>query len=123
MIPLASRPSHGARPLTPPRPVTRAARRGDASMPSPHGSAGKFRLFVYGTLKRGGSRHAPLQSQRCLGEAQTTATYALHDLGDYPGLVACSKDGMIVHGELYEVDCSLADWLDAMEGSPAWFKL
>jgi gamma-glutamylcyclotransferase (GGCT)/AIG2-like uncharacterized protein YtfP len=89
----------------------------------PRGSTGKFRLFVYGTLKRGGSRHVALASQRFLGEAKTAASYALHDLGDYPGLVAAPGDGDVVHGELYEVDCALVDWLDAMEGSPDWFKL
>jgi gamma-glutamylaminecyclotransferase len=89
----------------------------------PRGSTGKFRLFVYGTLKRGGCRHAPLASQRYLGEARTTASYALHDLGDYPGLVASPQDGDVIHGEVYEVDCALVGWLDAMEGSPDWFKL
>ncbi|MFO0842543.1 MAG: gamma-glutamylcyclotransferase family protein [Gemmataceae bacterium] len=89
----------------------------------PRGSTGTFRLFVYGTLKRGGCRHAALASQRCLGEAKTTAGYALHNLGDYPGLVTCPEGGQVVHGELYEVDHGLVDWLDATEGSPDWFKL
>lgn len=84
---------------------------------------GTFKLFVYGTLKHGGSRHVALASQRFLGAARTTASYALHDLGEYPGLVHCPEPSMVVHGELYEVDCSLVDWLDAMEGSPDWFKL
>lgn len=92
-------------------------------MDFPRGSTGTFRLFVYGTLKRGGSRHAPLSSQRYLGEAATTPHYALHDLGDYPGLVAAPEGGMVVHGELYEVNCSLVSWLDAVEGSPDWFRL
>jgi gamma-glutamylaminecyclotransferase len=92
-------------------------------MDFPRGSTGTFQLFVYGTLKRGGCRHAPLASQRYLGEARTTASYALHNLGDYPGLVGCREGGDVVHGELYEVDCALVDWLDAMEGSPDWFKL
>lgn len=88
-----------------------------------HGASGTFRLFVYGTLKRGGCRHTPIASQRFLGEAQTTPRYALYDLGNYPGLVMRADTGMVVHGELYEVNCSLVDWLDAMEGSPDWFKL
>ena len=92
-------------------------------MPLLRGLKGTFKLFVYGTLKRGGCRHGPLATQRCLGPAKTTTTYALHDLGDYPGLVPCPEGGTAVHGELYEVDCSLVGWLDAKEGSPDWFKL
>lgn len=92
-------------------------------MPFLRNQQGTFLLFVYGTLKRGGCRHAPLSSQRYLGEAKTTARYALHDLGEYPGLVHASQNGMVVHGELYEVNCSLVDWLDAIEGAPEWFQL
>lgn len=92
-------------------------------MDFPRGSTGTFRLFVYGTLKRDGCRHAALASQGCLGETRTTPRYALHHFGDYPGLVACSPRGDVIHGELYEVDCGLVDRLDEMEGSPDWFKL
>jgi gamma-glutamylcyclotransferase (GGCT)/AIG2-like uncharacterized protein YtfP len=92
-------------------------------MPVSPGTHGTFKLFVYGTLKRGGVRHGPLASQRFLGAARTAAKYALYDLGDYPGLLACPEGGMVVHGELYEVASSLLEWLDATEGSPDWFKL
>lgn len=92
-------------------------------MSIPFGSTGKFRLFVYGTLKRGGIRHGPLRSQHFLRETKTAPRYALHDLGDYPGLVHCPEEGMAVYGELYEVDCSLKEWLDATEGAPNWFNL
>jgi gamma-glutamylcyclotransferase (GGCT)/AIG2-like uncharacterized protein YtfP len=81
-----------------------------------------FLLFVYGTLKRGGCRHGPLASQRYRGEARTRPMYALHDLGDYPGLTAEYENGQAVHGEVYEVDESLSRWLDTVEGSPGWFK-
>jgi gamma-glutamylcyclotransferase (GGCT)/AIG2-like uncharacterized protein YtfP len=80
-----------------------------------------FLLFVYGTLKRGGSRHGPLATQRYRGEVRTPPRYALHDLGDYPGLIADGQ-GQIVLGELYEVEERLIDWLDAVEGAPDWFK-
>ena len=64
---------------------------------------GTFTLFVYGTLKRGGCRHAPLACQRFLGEARTAPLYRLYDLGSYPGLVPADEGGDVVHGELYEV--------------------
>ncbi|MFO0877387.1 MAG: gamma-glutamylcyclotransferase family protein [Gemmataceae bacterium] len=92
-------------------------------MHSPRGSTGTFRLFVYGTLKRGGSRHGPLAQQRFLGMAESAPGYALFNLGDYPGLIHDEHSANRVQGELYEVACSLVDWLDAVEGSPDWFKL
>jgi gamma-glutamylaminecyclotransferase len=89
--------------------------------PSPD-TPGTFTLFVYGTLQRGGCRHAPLASQRFLGEARTAPLYRLYDLGSYPGLVR-ADDGGVVHGELYEVDRALVPVLDALEGAPDWFDL
>jgi len=88
-----------------------------------HGTQGTFLLFVYGTLKRGGIRHGALARQRPLGEAHTRALYALHDLGEYPGLVECHGAGQAAHGELYEVDRGMIDWLDRVEGAPDWFAL
>jgi gamma-glutamylcyclotransferase (GGCT)/AIG2-like uncharacterized protein YtfP len=90
----------------------------------PEASAGStFRLFVYGTLKRGGCRHGPLAAQRFLGEARTRPAYALLDLGAYPGLVPCPGGGQAVAGELYEVDDALRPWLDGQEGAPDLFRL
>lgn len=84
---------------------------------------GTFRLFVYGTLKRGGTRHPPLASQRFLGECHTTPHYGLYLFGTYPGLKRCPEGGQVVHGELFEVDASLRQWLDLVEGAPDWFQL
>ena len=82
-----------------------------------------FLLFVYGTLMRGGSRHAALAAQRFVGEARTEPRYALLDLGEYPGLVSCAAGGRAVCGELYEVESGRLPELDALEGSPDWFRL
>jgi gamma-glutamylcyclotransferase (GGCT)/AIG2-like uncharacterized protein YtfP len=82
-----------------------------------------FHLFVYGTLKRGGCRHGPLERQRFLGPAVTRPLYALYDLGDYPGLVDCREGGQAIAGELYEVEAGLRGVLDAVEGAPDWFRL
>ncbi len=82
-----------------------------------------FLLFTYGTLMRGGSRHAALAGQRFLGEARTEPRYTLLDLGEYPGLVPCAAGGRAVCGELYEVEGRLLPELDALEGSPDWFRL
>jgi molybdenum cofactor cytidylyltransferase len=81
------------------------------------------RLFVYGTLMRGGLRHEVLCDQRFLREAVTRPKYLLFDLGPYPGLVAAPTGGRAVHGELYQVERGLVPRLDAIEGAPALYRL
>ena len=61
-------------------------------------------VFVYGTLKRGGSNHLILARQRFLGSARTGPGFTLHSLGDYPGMVRSSGDTEGVSGELWVVD-------------------
>ena len=73
-------------------------------------------LFVYGTLKRGGSNHAHLAGQKFLGPARTAAGYTLVSLGDYPGLVLSPDDREGVTGELWSVDDPCLAHLDEFEG-------
>jgi molybdenum cofactor cytidylyltransferase len=82
-----------------------------------------FRLFVYGTLMRGGVRHGALAGQRFLREALTRPTYLLYNVGSYPGLVAAAAGGQAIYGELYEVERGLIPGLDAIEGAPALYRL
>ena len=88
-----------------------------------NGETGRIRLFVYGTLRRGGVRHAVLADQRFLGKAVTRPYYRLFDLGPYPGLVQASEGGQAVHGELYEVERHLVPRLDRLEGAPELYRL
>ena len=73
-------------------------------------------LFVYGTLKRGGSNHLFLGTQKFLGEARTVAGFTLHSLGDYPGMVRAPGDTEGVTGELWSVDDACLAELDRLEG-------
>lgn len=73
-------------------------------------------VFVYGTLKRGGSNHAHLAGQLFLGEARTVAGFTLYSLGEYPGLVADEADKTGVTGELWAVDAACLERLDILEG-------
>jgi gamma-glutamylaminecyclotransferase len=82
-----------------------------------------FLLFVYGTLMRDGANHALLAGQRFLGPARTRPGYALFNFGDHPGMVASARDGMAVHGELYEVARSRIPTLDELEEAPTQFRL
>lgn len=75
-------------------------------------------LFVYGTLKHGGSNHGWLEGQTFLGPARTAPGFTLYSLGDYPGLVADASDREGVTGELWLVDAACLARLDAFEGVP-----
>jgi gamma-glutamylcyclotransferase (GGCT)/AIG2-like uncharacterized protein YtfP len=74
------------------------------------------RVFVYGTLMRGGRYHGLLARARHLGAARTTSGYRLYDLGPYPAMIR-EGDG-VVTGELYEVDAATLVELDRLEGHP-----
>jgi len=73
-------------------------------------------LFLYGTLKRGGSNHLFLAGQRFLGVARTAPGFTLYSLGDYPGMVRAPGDTAGVIGELWEVDDACLAELDRLEG-------
>lgn len=72
-------------------------------------------IFVYGTLKRGGSNHAWLRGQRFVAEAATQPQYRQYDLGGYPGLVLDPAQGQSIEGELWEVDAEGLQRLDELE--------
>lgn len=74
------------------------------------------RVFVYGTLKRGGDNHHYLAYQQFLGPARTPAGYTLYSLGDYPGMVRATADTAGVAGELWAVDAACLHQLDLLEG-------
>jgi len=76
-------------------------------------------VFVYGTLRRGGSRAIPDRFPAAKFIAKARVTGHLYDLqvsGDhYPGL-KLNQDGTAVVGEIYEVDENTLRRLDAIEG-------
>ncbi len=74
-------------------------------------------LFVYGTLKRGGSNHAFLAGQNFLGVARTVPGFTLFSLEAYPGLVASPEDRAGVTGELWSIDDACLVRLDELEGT------
>lgn len=81
-------------------------------------SAPRTLLFVYGTLKRGGTNHRWLGGQIYVGPARTTPGVTLYSVGEYPGLVRDAEDREGVTGELWEVDAACLARLDAFEGVP-----
>ena len=73
-------------------------------------------IFVYGTLKHGGSNHLFLRGQRFMGAARTAPGFTLYSLGDYPGMVRAPGDTAGVTGELWSVDDACLAELDQLEG-------
>lgn len=76
-------------------------------------------LFVYGTLRRGGS--APLS--HILGEHANLVSLGvfqgkLYDLGEYPGVIPSSNPADVVIGEIYALrkDNPILAILDEYEG-------
>jgi gamma-glutamylcyclotransferase (GGCT)/AIG2-like uncharacterized protein YtfP len=74
------------------------------------------RIFVYGTLKRGGRNHHYMAGQQFLGEARTAPGYTLFSLGDYPGMIRSPDDKDGVTGEVWLVDPPGLQKLDELEG-------
>ena len=74
------------------------------------------RIFVYGTLKRGGSNHGQLAGQQFIGAARTPPGFTLYSLGSYPGMVRAADDRAGVIGEVWAVDAACRQRLDELEG-------
>ena len=74
------------------------------------------RLFLYGTLKRGGLNHALMAGQTYCGDARSAFGFRLIDLGEFPGLVSDPSDRTGVSGEVWSVDLVTLSRLDELEG-------
>ncbi|HVU36357.1 MAG TPA: gamma-glutamylcyclotransferase family protein [Opitutaceae bacterium] len=84
---------------------------------------GSILIFVYGTLKRGGVNHPLLAAQRYRGEARTEPGYRLYELDGYPGMVRDPADTDGVTGEVWLVDGTGLEALDALEGlDEGWYR-
>jgi gamma-glutamylcyclotransferase (GGCT)/AIG2-like uncharacterized protein YtfP len=80
---------------------------------------GHPRLFVYGTLRLGGSNAHLLANCRFLGLACTEPAFALASFGSYPAL--CEGGDTAVEGELYDVPAAELVALDRLEDHPNWY--
>lgn len=78
------------------------------------------KVFVYGTLRRGGSNHSYLSGLDCIdSECQGVVRY-WKDGYSFP--FAKRQDGMKIYGELYTVDDLTFKRLDYLEGHPNFYK-
>lgn len=72
-------------------------------------------VFVYGTLRRGGTNHFRMSGADLVAEG--TVAGRLYRISWYPGLVL--GDEGLVKGEVYSVDAAQLLELDAFEGLSA----
>ncbi|HBJ86427.1 MAG TPA: gamma-glutamylcyclotransferase [Verrucomicrobiales bacterium] len=72
------------------------------------------RVFVYGTLKRGGENHEWIKAQTFVASARTKPLYRMFDLGGYPGMIR-SVNGTAIEGEVWDVDEAGLARLDVLE--------
>ncbi|MBK1882620.1 gamma-glutamylcyclotransferase [Luteolibacter pohnpeiensis] len=70
-------------------------------------------VFVYGTLRKGGSNEFRMEGCRLIGSA--TVAGSIYRIDWYPGLLLHSGNGQ-VRGEVYEVGAASLKDLDAYEG-------
>lgn len=84
----------------------------------------KTKVFVYGTLKKGGSNHHYLATAKFLGKASTMSKWAMIGEGmPYPYLLQPSSvSGKEIQGEVYEVDATTLQNLNVLEGVPYHYK-
>ena len=73
-------------------------------------------VFVYGTLRRGGSNHFRMAGAEFV--ASGTITGRMYRIDWYPGLVLDGA-GDEIHGEVYSVNPELLATLDVFEGLSA----
>jgi gamma-glutamylcyclotransferase (GGCT)/AIG2-like uncharacterized protein YtfP len=72
------------------------------------------RVFVYGTLRRGGSNHFRMDGAEFLSPA--TVKGRLYQIDWYPGLVLDDFGDEII-GEVYQVSGTVLEELDRFEGA------
>jgi gamma-glutamylaminecyclotransferase len=82
----------------------------------------KMRVFVYGTLKRGFPNHWLMKDGggKYRGIGRTLPEFTMISLGVYPGVVPGGETS--IRGEIYDVDKSLLDQLDHLEGHPTFYQ-
>ena len=85
-----------------------------------NGENSKYKLFCYGSLKKGHYNHFYLRHATYLGDYYIEPGYGLF-VRNLPFLIK-HDDGPGCYGELYEVDrLSLID-IDHLEGHPDWYR-
>lgn len=78
------------------------------------------KLFVYGTLKRGEHNSHRLEGATYLGHAVTEDCYDMISSG-FP-MIWDNANGRPVRGEIYQINRTILDSCDALEGHPYFYR-
>lgn len=74
------------------------------------------KIFVYGSLRRGGALNNVLQGSEFLFSCRTKPEYSLFSLGKFPALIHLGNTAVL--GEVYEISDNVLQLLDSIEGHP-----
>ncbi|WP_250631790.1 gamma-glutamylcyclotransferase family protein [Rhodoflexus caldus] len=76
-----------------------------------------MRIFVYGTLRSGGSNHHLLRDSVCTEQNVQLGGYIMYDFGLYPFVQPCADANRIIWGEIYKISADTLQRLDKLEGT------
>ncbi len=74
-----------------------------------------MRLFVYGTLRSGGSNHHLLKTATVVAKDICLCGYAMYNFGPYPFVEPSAEAESMIYGEIYEIPLELLPILDRLE--------
>jgi gamma-glutamylcyclotransferase (GGCT)/AIG2-like uncharacterized protein YtfP len=76
-----------------------------------------MRIFVYGTLRSGGSNHHFLRGSVCAEQNVRLSGYIMYNFGKYPFVKPCADTNRTILGEIYEISADTLQRLDKLEGT------
>lgn len=76
-----------------------------------------MRIFVYGTLRAGGSNHDLLKNARLAEKDICLSGYKMYNFGPYPFAAPCNDATSVIWGEIYEISPDMLPSLDKLEGT------
>lgn len=83
----------------------------------------RYKLFVYGTLKRGYENHHYLKNAKFIGTATSAQPYPMiAPKKSYPYLINLPGVGRVIKGELYLVDFATLKRIDRLEEAPWLYR-
>ncbi len=80
-----------------------------------------FKIFVYGTLKKGFSNHHYLSDSKFLGDAETVEKYVMYIKDNIPFVSEREKVSRI-QGEIYSVTKNTLKRIDLLEENTLWYN-
>lgn len=80
----------------------------------------KHLVFVYGSLRRGGTNHYMLAESNFLGRYLTEPRYTMFRLGQFPAVVA--RGDTAIAGEIYRISDEAFALLDELNCYPTVFS-